>query len=295
MPSGSHGGHTHSGGARVGGSSHSGGFHGGYGGVRYAPRPWRFHFGHHYYVVPTRYSGLMSLFSVLMIFAVFFIFAGSIMLTQAKDDLGRAQRDYDRYQAMIVDARMNPDLLVIGEVTNHYYDDTAEKWYMTYTFATHDGGKIDGYSFPVYTAADLQKTAYRIGADIELALDRVPEHKGDDVDSVPTDYANFPLEQDGYYIAYRNTRNVGRIMLIVAVSVLVGSIVLNIVLVATTKKRDDAKSPASATNATTTTGTTGTTATAAAPERKSLYCEYCGALLEMDDKKCPGCGAKVKR
>lgn len=230
-----------------------------------------------------------------MIFAVFFIFAGSIMLTQAKDDLGRAQRDYDRYQAMIVDARMNPDLLVIGEVTNHYYDDTAEKWYMTYTFATHDGGKIYGESYPVYTAADLQKTAYRIGADIELALDRVPEHADDDVDSIPTDYANMPLAQDGYYIAYRNTCNVGRIMLIVAVAVLVGSIVLNIVLVAATKKRDDAKSPAPATNTTTTTGTAGTTTATAAPERKSLYCEYCGALLEMDDKKCPGCGAKVKR
>lgn len=295
MPSGSHGGHSHSGGVRIGGSrsSHSssrGGFH-------YHGGPWRFHFWGHHYIVPTRYSGIMSLFAVVMVFAIFFIFAGCLMLADGQSDMDKAKRDYDRYQAMIAYARENPELLVTGTIENHYYDDEAEKWYLTYTFPTNDGGSVEGESYPVYTWADLQQAIYRVGAKIELALDRVPENEYDDVDSVPTDYADMPLERDGFYANAKNSKQAGQIMLTVAAIAFGASLVLNILIFATTKKREEATSTvgqATATGNAPTNNTATNPTPSANSERKSMYCAYCGTLLETSDKKCPSCGAKVK-
>ena len=299
MPSGSHGGHSHSGGARVGGSSFGGSHssHGGsWGGYRHRG-PIFFHFWGHRYVVPTRYSALISLFAVVMVFSIFFIFGGWLMMSSGQSNMDLVKRDYDRYQVMIADATEANGLLVIGTIENRYYDDDAGKWYLTYSFPTNDGGKINGESYAVYTLAELNQPQYCVNAPIELALDRVPESEYDDVDSIPTDYANMPLERDGAYTTAKNTHKAGSTMLWVACCVLGGSIVLNILIAVTTKKKVATNNNANQTTATETTTATANngTATAATPVDTDKYCEYCGSKLDTGATKCHLCGARVRK
>ncbi len=162
--------------------------------------------------------------------------------------------------------------------------------YFTYRF-TIDGVTVtNGESYACYTMTEAETIVNRTA--VELAIERFPTNsQDDDIDSVPTDYYGMPIERDGAYVTAQHTARVGLIMLIVAGAVVGGSLLLKIIIFAKTKKRDDAPQTAPATNGTTAT----TTATPVNPERKSIYCEYCGQLLEPTDKKCPGCGAKVKK
>ncbi len=290
MPSGSHGGHSHSGGSRSGGSSsHGSSFRGG----SYSRGPRIYHFGRSYYVVPSKYSGILSLLTFFIVFSIFFIFAGTIMFTQAKGDIQKVERDFFRYQNMIAYAHQHPELIVDGTIENHYYDEAAEKWYITYSFRTNDNGNIPGETYCVYTAEDLLKEEYRVGSVIRLAVDRVPEHYDDDVDSIPLDYEFMTIEQDGFYIVQQNTMRVGKIMLIVASIALGGTILINILVVATTKKKSDKNGnpiPETASTTSTKTSTPSTTD----QTHNHTYCDYCGAKLPNTASKCPNCGAKLR-
>ena len=219
------------------------------------------------------------------------------MMSSGQSNMDMVKRDYDRYQVMIADATEENGLLVIGTIENRYYDDDAGKWYLTYSFATNDGGVINGESYAVYTLAELNQPQYRVNAPIELALDRIPEHSYDDVDSVPTDYANMPLERDGAYTTAKNTRNVGSTMLWVASCVLVGSVVLNILIVCTTKKKVATNNNTNQTNASgnTNANANDSTATTSTPVDTDKYCEYCGSKLDAGATKCHLCGARVKK
>ena len=290
MPSGSHGGHSGS----HGGSHHSSSHHSsGSRSVSRSRRPMHFYIGRTRYVVRSGASAFVSFLVIIMFFAIFGIFTSWALKSSADSTLKEIKADYIYYQNMISKANENPDKLVIdGTVVSKFYNSAADKWYVTYFFIADDGMRVEGYTFSVYTAEEAFN--FSVGDSIKLAVDGYPTNSL--TDSIPLDYADMPIEQDGEYMTFAGQRNGARTAMIVCGSAIGGIIVLSIVIMFTNKVKVQEENIQSQKKQ---------TFQQSKPEtfdedlnadellkQKHKYCEFCGAEMERGQMRCGKCRSK---
>lgn len=300
MPSGSHsngGGGSHFGGGSSGGS-HFGGFNSGSSrNINMAPRVYVFG-GRRYVVSGTRRTGIYAL-NFVILFMVFVVFAGALMLSGGNKSIKTIKADYNRYQQMITYANQNSEYKINGVITDQFKNDDCDKYYITYAFpisyvddetallekyrqdvsnGDFEDDWVQGYSFSVYSLDEVGATKFQKGQLVELAINNKKSEIDSSTDSIPTDYLNMPLSQDGEYnVAKRNTV-VGPIMICVAALVIVGCVAGQIAVIKTSKQEEAE------------TETTQTSSEVSTPQAKINKCAYCGAVLKEGETKCPNCG-----
>ena len=275
MPSGSHGG--------GGGGSH-GGFSGGgfsrggsYSGSRghgFRPRGPRtiIFFGRPRILTSAR-QFVLSLILMLGVFVVLGLFAFGSSISTTKDHMKMIEEEQRFYLQMIADAEANTDLQTIGKVKAVYFQDDYDKYYIEYYLYDEIGRSYEGYTFSVYTLENAPKK----GTEILLAVDDV--NIDSTTDSIPMDYKNFTLKDDGEYMFYKSRLQYYTIAIVVSiflVLVLVGGYIL--VIATAKRKEEDAKREKQEQEE---------------KEERKKYCQYCGSKLDETDKNCPQCGARI--
>ena len=301
MPSGSHssgGGGSHFGGGSSGGS-HFGGFSRSSRGSSANLGPRVIVFGGRRYVVSgQRRTGLYALMFAIIVL-VFALFSGCLITSGAKQSMQTIKDDYARYQEMITYAETNTDYQIKAVITDNFKHDSG-KYYITYAFPlntiadaelwnryredlsnnTVENNWVLGYSYSVYTLEQVSSAGLRKGEIINLAINDKNTEINKDTDSIPFDYKDMPLTQDGEYISAQHSKKVGPIVITVAVVLIAGCIVGMVFVIKTSKLEEQSKAEQTATAAT------------SAPENqpKQQVCAYCGAALEPGTKKCPNCG-----
>lgn len=280
MPSGSHGGGGGSHGGGGFGGSHFGGGSGGshFGGSYYhgPKRPGRAPIMFHYfYWGGTRYvienderakirSKIFSVFVMLfiMLCCLFVIFASI-------SNVNKIKKDYLYYQEMITYAEEHPEYFITGKVQSKFYNEDAGKWYLTYYFYTDESVRVDGYTFSIYSDAEVSQ--FHSGDDIQLAVDSIPLTT--ETDSINYDYKNKSLSDDGEY-----TKAVSGITIPIIVEfALVGILVFLIISVVRDYKKLAKKVDENGN----------------ADLKYKYICTYCGGKLKEDDKSCPHCGSST--
>lgn len=286
MPSGSHGGSlgSHS----SGGSSFGGGSRGGssFGGGR--PRgPRHFRWGRTVYVLPTRQSSILSILKIFILLSFMFAVFGLIFFMGSKQEIKKIETDYYYYQDMITHAEANPEYMKTGYVTDHFYNEDCDKWYYTYKIKREDMSMLevylDGYTYSCYTREEIK--AIPIDSEIQIAVNT--KVVTDKTDSIPLDYKDMPLERDGEYVDAMGERTLGKNLMIICGIAFVGLICVQVFIIAKYKqKKVD--------------GEFGTPQSRdsidsnQAPKRTTKICDYCGATLDVNAKKCSSCGARLK-
>lgn len=299
MPSGSRGGSGGShGGSRGGGFRSSGSSgHGGSGArliihtrtrhsIRLRTRPG----------APARYFDLDTLHGVIcaLITLCFMIF-GSMACTN-KENIDFLKEDYAYYQNMIVQAELEPDdYIVDAKVTSTSYRADFDRAYINYaipyTVYEYVPGQgyqdvtkwLYGYSFSVYTQEEaeelLRQGIIKVAVDSKIIRDYT--------DSIPMDYKDMTIEQDGEYLKALRDEAKSTTILIVLVIVTVGWFAFYIITTKKLSKNFD-KNLAEE-----------TIAQQKARKTENVddpnYCEYCGTYMLKDNNiKCPACGATKK-
>lgn len=276
MPSGSHGyGGSHS------SSSRSGGFSGRSGRPR---RPLRFHFGHSIFFFSVGAQNILSFICTILVFCVVFSFTNGFNMKAGKEELKYIQSDRAGYVAMIDRAEQDSELIVYGTVISVWQDeDGSGKWAFDYKFTASNDEIVDnGYSFKVYSS---RNSAPHEGETIKLAVDT--KNTTELSDSVPMDYKNFSLDDDGDYINAKRNIKSSRVFFIVSLIGVSICITIIVVMVIRAKQKnngeyeDNSKLENASNNTTTQNNISSNT------------CEYCGASISSNDKSCPNCGAKL--
>ena len=303
MPSGSRGGHGGShGGSRSGGfrSSGSSGSHGG-SGVRLIVHTRSRHsvrLRSRRPGAPVRYFDLDSLHGIICgIIAIFFMIFGSLACSN-KENVDFLREDYAYYQNMIVQAEIDPDYMVDAKVTSCSYHSGYDKVYINYAipytefeFVPGQGYQdvtkwLYGYSFSVYTQEEAE-ALLRQGT-IKVAVDS--RDISSFTDSVPMDYKNMPIEQDGEYKkALRDEAKSTTILIVLAV-ITAGWFTFFIITTNKLSKDYDKKLAEEKRVALEQRKKAENN-----PVKESNYCEYCGTYMVKDNNiKCPACGATKK-
>ena len=276
MPSGSHG----YGGSHSSSSSRSGGFSSGSNKPR---KPISFHLGHSLFFFSVGAQNILSLIGTILVCCIVFSFTNGLSIKAEKEELTYIQNDRAGYIAMIDRAEQDPELIVDGVVISVWQDENGSgKWAFDYEFTASNGEIVDnGFSFKVYNS---RSSAPHEGETIKLAVDTKNTTKLSD--SVPIDYKNFSLDDDGDYINTKKNINRSRVTFILS---LVGTgicIAVIVIMVVRAKQKngnvyEDNNTEGSSTNQSTQNNTNSTT------------CEYCGASISSNDKSCPNCGARL--
>lgn len=282
MPSGSHGGSSGSHGGSHSGGSHSHGSSFGGGGYHGHSRgPTFIYFGRTRYVVHTKARPALSFFTGLILFAIFLLICCSMILSTTNTELKEINADYVHYQNMIkVAQNSEEDLIINGTVISKFYNSSVDKWYITYYFTDNVGNKYEGYTFSVYTLEQAEKIVQK--RTIELAIDYQPIDS--QTDSIPTDYLDMPLEQDGEYVAGIRNKNITKKVMIITAIVIVVSIGVSFLVIFKNKIK--------VVNNQVKTAQTQMNRPSNTEERpRRTYCDYCGAEMPEGETKCRNCGA----
>ena len=301
MPSGSHssgGGGSHFGGGSSGGS-HFGGFSRSSRGnsTNLGPRVVVFG-GRRYIVSGQRRTGLYALMFAIVVL-VFALFSGCLITNGAKQSIQTIKDDYARYQQMITYAETNTEYQIKAVITDSFKHESG-KYYITYAFPlntvvetnlwsnyledladnTVENNWVLGYSYSVYSLEQVSTSGLMKGDIINLAINNKNTEVNKDTDSIPFDYKDMPLTQDGEYLEAKHSKKIGPIVITVAVVLIAGCVVGMVFVVKTSKLEEEAKAEQTATAQT----------NAPTSQPKQRLCAYCGAAIESDAKKCPNCG-----
>ena len=275
MPSGSHGG--------GGGGSH-GGFSGGGGGRSSGgfgsshsrpsgPRHIRW-FGGRTVIISTGRQSALSILLVVIAFCLMTMIPAWAGVAGIKDDISMIKEEQLFYLDMVENAENNPEYQVMGKVTGVFYREDFEKYYVTYEFGE---ANYKGYTFSIYTRNDYPAK----GSYIVLAVDDT--FIDETTDSIPMDYKNYTLEDDGEYMHLLDNLKQARTVAIVFTSIFVALIAVSIVIVGTSKKKEKEKELLTKEEA----------EKQLAEQKKKQYCQYCGAKVDPKDPTCGQCGAKT--
>ncbi len=285
MPSGSHGGSrgSHSsGGARSSGSSGGGG---GRGSVsNRGSRPFRMRFGTRVYV----FGGKTGIFIPLIFISLFILMFCCIVNSGVKHNISNIETDFIYYKAMVQKAEINPSLKKQGTITDYFYNEDCKKWYYIYEIEIENSVKpLEGYTYSLYTFEQISKL--NVGDVIEIAVNNPNVNLY--TDSVPMDFKDFELEDDGEYIEAKKTKKIMTTMIVIF-SILSAALVVGaIVYMVKTKKREDLEQQEEKTRV----------EEKHELEKKALEkdldwrCEYCGSLNKSGKSKCSTCGAGRKK
>lgn len=278
MPSGSHGyGGSHSSSSGSSRSSSSGG------GRSTHRRPISFHIGPSLFYFGTGVQNVFSILFTLCIFAVVFAFSSGSSLKAIKSKISYIENDRAGYVAMIERAEQNEKLVVDGEVISVWQDTNGSgKWAFDYKFTDPTGQVVvdNGFSFKVYNS---RSEAPHEGEIIKLAVDS--ENITILSDSVPMDYKNFELKDDGDYINAVKRLNSVRIIYICCYVAIGICVIVFVILFFKGKQKKNADFVEANAQATPSGSTT--------PESDSLTtCDYCGASIKKGSSSCPNCGAR---
>lgn len=268
MPSGSHGGSRGSHGG--GGASFGGGGRGSYrmGGYRRVPRRRIYFIGGRRYFLSSRWNSRFSALSTIASFSIFFLITAIMVLCVGISSKNDIATDYYYYQDMIADAEANPELIVEGEITDKFLNEDCGKWYYTYEFVADNGSVVEGYTYSVYTREEIRK--FTIGDTILLAVNMIDTNQK--TDSIPMDYKDIPLSNDGEYANAQKFYTIGLVGTIVIGAVIIGVAISMFVIVSKHKQLATDEVIENETSAT-------------------RYCAYCGAMLAEDEANCRHCGA----
>jgi len=129
----------------------------------------------------------------------------------------------------------------------------------------------------VYTLQNVPKK----GSEILLAVD--DSDIDSTTDSIPMDYKNFTLEDDGEYLAYKSRLNYYKISMVVSIIIVVALVGGYILVIATAKRKEEEKKEQEKQEQ---------EEKEQAEERKK-FCQYCGNRVNSNDRNCPQCGAKL--
>lgn len=258
MPSG-HG--AGRGGSHFRGSSSrsSGGSHFG-GGSRHIGRSRIYHRGGR--VVVANRSGSIIACLVVVFIAVILFFAGFSSLKDINKDLQHIRNQRKYYFEMI-----DSGYRTTAKVTGCHYE--FGKYYITYEF-TNDAGRIEGYSFCVY---DSYSKAPDYGSAIEIAYDSKTDIEAD---SIPIDYKNYKLSDDGEYLQIKDQKFTGYIFIFIGGAMILVMIFVVVRRIRLAKLEEEfiAESKANQFGSST---------------NNKKICSYCGTILNGD--KCPSCGS----
>ena len=139
---------------------------------------------------------------------------------------------------------------------------------------------IDGYSFAIYNDEQIQQI--QINDEIEVAMNSFD--LSIDTDSVPMDYYQIPITQDGEYLHYSKINSSLTVILIVVAIVTVGIGITNGILANKYLKNmrvaslDSGYTPVSENN-----------------NLQVVYCDYCHSKLPPNSTKCEHCGASIRQ
>ncbi|MBP3619790.1 MAG: hypothetical protein J6J24_03920, partial [Clostridia bacterium] len=227
------------------------------------------------YSIPTRFSWLSTLMGLLMVGGFFCLFIGIVYMSAMGGDLTKIKEDYRYYQNMISYAETHYEYQVLGTITDYFYNENCDRYYITYEFSGY-GYTVDGYSFSVYTRDEVFQM--HIGDDIWLAVNSHPINQN--TDSIPMDYKNMPLSKDGEYLVAIKSRNIGITLTSIGGTAIASVFVLFYVLYKISKKDAEKKSLQEKEK-----------------ERKEIektHCPYCGLLIAEAQVECSGCGSKAR-
>lgn len=293
MPSGSHGGSrgSHSsGGSRSGGSfgggrssfggRHSGSSFGGSGGFH--PRPRRFRWGGHYYVVT---SGTQSILMIMLFFIMFFgmfAFSNGINRSVLKEEISLIEQDYIYYQDMIDYAESqggeSTGYIVNATVTGKYYNADAERYYFVYEIELPNTSRdLEGYTYSCYTITEA--SIYRVGDVMKVAVES--PNITINTDSINMDYKDMPLERDGEYLAAKSSLKSATTSMIIFILVDVAIVAIGVFVVIKKKQLAEEKEAKEE--------------KVKAEANADVYCSYCGSVVSKNTTKCPNCGSSVRK
>lgn len=279
MPSGSHGGS--SGSHSSGGSSFGGGGSswGSSSSSSRSSRPMRIRWHGRVYVVSNGINGFFVCALILLIFALIPLIVGVVGQNKYIDKI---EADYAYYQNMIKIAEKDPsNLIVDGTVTDCFRNEEANKWYITYEIRK-DGVVLEGYSYSIYSMIEAQDL---LGDTIQIAVN----HKTVTLktDSIPMDYKDTTLTDDGEYVNEKEHLKDFVIMLVILSVIEITVIVFGI---RSFKKHMKLEAETS----TKTKNTPLPTKETSIFTEKTWTCEYCGNKNDITNNKCSNCGAKRK-
>lgn len=293
MPSGSHGGsrgsHSSGGSRSGGGRSSFGGRHSGpsFGGPGrgpggFHPRPRRFRWGRHYYVVT---SGTQSLLMIMLFFIMFFgmfAFSQGISRSVLKEEISLIEQDYIYYQDMIDYAESqggeSAGYIVDAKVTGKYYNADAERYYFVYVIDLPNTSRdLEGYTYSCYTINEA--SIYRVGDIMKVAVES--PNITINTDSINMDYKDMPLERDGEYLAAKSSLKSATTSMIIFILIDVAIVAIGIFVVFKKKQLAEEKEVKEE--------------KAKAEANANLYCSYCGSLVSKDTTKCPNCGSSIRK
>lgn len=254
-------------------SSHSGGNHNSNG-----------NFGEHYsssiVVVPDYLGGkikrgytwfLFFMFAVIGTILVSFVLAGQYSF------MANRESDFVKFQNLVQEGR-----LIKGKV-KEYEQGGENKWLFTYTFVTDDEEICEGYSYAVYNYTELTSKYYK-----NKSFDLVAEQGKitSSTETVPADFSQKTLTDDGDYISSKNSIGFLWITVFVVGAVAILCLTMGIFrVVHTSKQKEIGQSTQTVVDKTTT-----------KEEQEELrVCEYCGSYIPPKSTSCPNCGANQKK
>lgn len=281
MPSGSHrssgGSHSSGGSSRSsGGFSSSSGHRGGsYGGFRFT----------FFFPIGRRSDGSVSgagaACGILTIFAVLVAIMLALAVPSLNRNVKKVENDYLYYQNMIDNAKEDPRYIAKGKYTDMFEYESSGKFYLEYVIFYGEGQKLEGETYATYT---LEEASALLHLDeVSFAINCKNDEITQQTDSIPMSYDGIDIELDIEYTSFKPTR----VIVISVVSVILAILVIVAIItgIKATKAAKNAK--AEAANAAVTDKPENTA--------KKDVCMYCGSHLSETDKRCPGCGANVRK
>jgi len=134
---------------------------------------------------------------------------------------------------------------------------------------------LEGETYAVYTITETGN--YRVGSTIKVAVDSIPVSYT--TDSIPMDYEDMPLENDGEYVKSKKAMTSNLIWMIICILIGMGILVLTFRYMYKHSKVEEKKE----------------TPTVEEKESTTSTCAYCGGTFEKSKTKCPNCGANLRK
>ena len=222
---------------------------------------------------------LIRLFSTIFSIMIIALFAAIIAKVSFVMRVQEIKSDYTYYQHMCDWASQHPNWKGTAIVTGK--EQKYNKWFIKYKIVDPvTSFSIDGYSFAIYNDEQIQQI--QINDEIEVAMNSFD--LSIDTDSVPMDYYQIPITQDGEYLHYSKINSSLTVILIVVAIVTVGIGITNGILTNKYLKNmrvaslDSGYTPVSENN-----------------NLQVVYCDYCHSKLPPNSTKCEHCGASIRQ